>query len=284
DAATRAFGRSDALAKMIVELANDAYAIGSQHIIDRDADLRKRKGMPPLDRKKLEKAAKPGKATKIVTTFNFELADQNALDVLEQQALIWFRDLSGLGYSAPAAREAILESARTQIETGASGIAVAQSLADAAEELYGVGQFSGRGLNYWGGVADNAAVHAAVRGSLTQLQAIGWTRYEIVNPMDERTTPMCSLMNGKTLIVQDAVDAMEALDAATTIAQVKAAKPFVGGRSIPSVAARLRGGAGNLSAKQSSDLAKAGFALPPFHFRCRSFIDIAMADGDSPPA
>lgn len=289
DAVARAFGRSDGLKRLITEQNRIAFALGSIYIQERDAEIRRTRKLPPTgagfrvdeEPRLVEKASKSAGAT-IAANFDFNLASEAALDSLDNTSLLWFRDVDGLGYSSPAARAAILEQAKNQIANGASGYAVGSSLASSAESLYGTGKFAGKGLTYWGGVSENAATVAAVRGELMQMAAMGWDRFEIVNPMDERTTPICSMLNGKTVMVPHAMDLMSRLDEATTIDEVKATKPWAAGGKPTAVAAAigpLKAGEQNLTDKQSQALAQAGFAVPPYHFRCRSFIDIAYMEG-----
>ena len=102
---------------------------------------------------------------------------------------------------------------------------------------------------------------------------LGITRYEIVNPMDRRTTPICQSLNGKVLLVSTARDHLVKLDGANSVSEVKSIKAFAS--SIPS-ALTLNDKTDNRSVQsRSRQLGRAGLVVPPFHFRCRSFLDIS---------
>ena len=273
------FGRSKKLEEYTDEMLRGAYATGILFVYDRWEDLKRgRTASPDEDglREPAEKAAPD--ADSILVNVSFTQADEVALAELNETAMVWFRDRSGAVYYDPEARKAITQEASVLIREGKSQIEIATSMREAAEKLYGVGTFSGRGRSYWGGVAEHMATSAGVRGQLTEMVELGFTRYELINPIDEKTSPVCQVMNGKVVVVEDAVEHNERLAKASTPDEVKSVHPFAPGGSTrlvnDALNRELAPGPDVLSAKDSATLGKAGVMVPPFHFRCRTYLDV----------
>lgn len=275
------FGRRDDVEALIERFTTDIYILGALHIQARDRTVRERGKLPPA--KGTIRVDKANGETNLIATFDLSLVDRAAIDGIKDQHLMWLTTKGGAVYTGGD----FAAVSRQLIEEGKSGAEIAEAFKRAAEKKYGVGTFAGRGASYWSGVAEHAATTAGIAGQLNQLVSLGWTRYVVVNPMDERTTPVCQMMNGKTVVVSDGVANLAAVQAATTPDEVRAAKPFVSGGSPKqleaAIGSKLTPGAMDLSAKQSKDLSAAGLAMPPYHFRCRSFIDISFEAGDVPP-
>lgn len=279
------FGNSPELEAEIRDAMRDAYIVGAIYIAERDAQIRRR-GKRPAQPSSI-RVNKAGPA-EIVAGFNLSLADEKAIRELGNTGVLWFRDVNGAPYFDATAQKAIRDDALELVARGKDAGQVAKQLADKAEAMHGVGRFADRGRTYWGGVAEHAATTAGIRGQLSQLVSLGWERYEIINPMDERTTDICQYMNGKTVFVSAGVAEVNAVAGETTPDGVRSVKPFVPGGSSQAVIDVLgrgapRAGAGDFSASQSQQLSRAGFAAPPYHFRCRSWVDIAHLPGDPIP-
>ena len=159
------------------------------------------------------------------------------------------------------------------VEEGLDPEFIGQELLGDVEGIYGVGSFSDKSAMYWGGVVDYAGTLSAVRGQVNTMIDLGVERYEIVNPMDERTTPICQQLNGKVYLVSRARDHFARLDEATTVDEVKAIKGFTG--RLPDSLTLPTGGDPKSIEERSSELSRLGLLVPPFHFRCRSFLDIS---------
>jgi hypothetical protein len=283
--AALAFGRSKALEKLVNGAVTESYIIGKLFIAERDRQIREDGSLQEAPESfRVNKAGK-SPASKITASVDLSVADTAALEGLTEQANVWFRDSKGAAYFDAKAIKAINEEAALLIKEGKSASAIASAMKEKVDALYGVGDFSARGRSYWGGVAEHAATSAGVAGQLTEMVSLGWNRYEIVNPMDERTTPICQHLNGKTLFVSAGVAEINKVANASDPDEVKAVKPFAPGGSAALVEKIIGTGIGasDLSMKQSSALSEAGFATPPFHFRCRSYVDISFSDGDSIP-
>lgn len=281
------FGKSKKLQALLSDAVSESFVVGKLFIQERDRQIREDGEMTEAPKTLRVEKAGSSPAKKITGSVDLSLEDKNAISGLTEQANIWFRDTKGAAYFDPDAIKAINDEATKLIKEGKSASSIATSLKEKAQSLYGVGDFEGRGRSYWGGVAEHAATSSGVAGQLSEMASLGWTRYEIVNPMDERTTPICQHLNGKTLYVSAGLAEILAVSGAKNPDEVKAVKPFASGGStaqIEKVLGTVTIGAADLSSKQSSDLSSAGFSTPPFHFRCRSYVDISFAEGDSIPA
>ncbi len=104
-----------------------------------------------------------------------------------------------------------------------------------------------------------------VRGQVRSFVDIGVTRYEIVNPMDRRTSPICQFMNGRVFTVREGASQIESIAGATDPETVKKEHPWMSAKA----AGAIHGRGGDRA------LARAGLSLPPYHFRCRTTVDIS---------
>jgi hypothetical protein len=222
--------------------------------------------LPPL-RKKLDDVPIE------ISDFDFSLSDERALTQLRRHSTLWIRDGAGRPYSSPAVSRAIRERASQMVDEGLDPEFIGQELLGDVERIYGVGSFSDKSAMYWGGVVDYAGTISAVRGQVNTMVDLGVERYEIVNPMDERTTPICQQLNGKVYLVDRARDHFNRLDGATTVDEVKAIKGFTG--RLPDSLTLPTGSDPKSIEERSGELSRLGLLVPPFHFRCRSFLDIS---------
>ena len=208
----------------------------------------------------VEKAPKPEKdAAELHATF--ELSDTAAAEQLTRQELIWIGETyEGV---APVVREAIAPKILEGMTRAEAGEAAAKAVAGKLDAWAVPGGWSGSAAKYFEGLAANAITNARVQSQLTSFAQLGVEQYELVNPMDERTTDICAALNGTVYTVDEGAEQLAAMRDAKTPEEYKAAAPWL---SFGSVSGLLGGG--------SSALAAAGLALPPFHFRCRTTIDI----------
>lgn len=209
----------------------------------------------------------------VVTDFDFNLENQEAITQLKRHMTLWIRDSSGVAYRSASVEQAIKDRAEEMLSQGLAPELIGEDLFLEAERLYGVGTFAGKSSMYWGGVVDYAGTLSAVRGQLDTMAELGITRYEIVNPMDERTTPICQQLNGKVFLVSRALSHFTALDGATSIDEVKEIKGFTGNIP-PSITLPTANDSASVE-ERSRLLEREGLLVPPFHFRCRSFLDIS---------
>lgn len=209
---------------------------------------------------------------------SFDLADQEAIDSLAGRNTFWI----GAHYS-----DNISESiAATTTETLAAGtsrrvaaIAMAEQVASTLGSVTTPGGFHGSALQYFEGLTANAMTVARTFGQMRSFDDIGITKYQIVNPQDSRTCPVCAHMDGKVFTVEQGTAQMAAEMEAEEPGDIKRIHPWLSIGAVQRISGRsgqVRGAAGT---RDSAALAAAGFAQPPFHFRCRCTVDIDESVG-----
>ena len=192
---------------------------------------------------------------------SFDLHDEAAVQALQDDQMLWI----GRHYDANV-RESVRSAVKPSVLEGVSGIEagkrVAEKIGQQLRKVTVPGGFNGSDAKYFEGLAANTATNARVRGQVRSFVDIGVTRYEIVNPMDTRTSPICQFMNGRVFTIREGASQIESVAGATTPEQVKEGHPWISAKAAKSL--------GNERA-----LARGGQALPPYHFRCRTTVDIS---------
>lgn len=215
-----------------------------------------------------KKAAKPKPTTTFAGTValtplpKFDVLDKRAVATMGRQQVMWL----GTHYSsnvAPVVRNAVKPAMVAGLGRVEAGKRVREEVAEKLRVFSAPTGFRGTDAKYFEGLAANVTTLARVRGQLESFARVGVTTYRIVNPMDSRTSQVCIQMNGQTFTVKEGMDQIGRLDKATTPDQVRAAHPWGSAAQVKELIGR-GGGA----------LGKAGFAFPPYHFRCRSTVDI----------
>lgn len=100
-------------------------------------------------------------------------------------------------------------------------------------------------------------------GFLSEASANGIITYEVSEILDDRTCPVCELMNGKTFSVERALARTETILRLTDPASIKAAAPFPN---------QTKAGLAELRGMSADDLAASGFDTPPYHPLCRGIV------------
>lgn len=194
---------------------------------------------------------------------SFDLFDEQAVMQLQDDQMLWI----GVHYDKNV-RDTVRESVKPGVVEGVSrteaGRRVAEAVGKQLRKITVPGGFNGSDAKYFEGLAANTATNSRVRGQLRSFVDVGVTRYEIVNPMDRRTSPICVYMNGKVFTVREGASLIAKVSGATNPDQVKEAHPW---KSVTEAKKIGKGG--------ERALAKAGLSLPPYHFRCRSTVDIS---------
>lgn len=132
--------------------------------------------------------------------------------------------------------------------------------------------WTGSTLQYFDGVAANAATVARIHGSLTAMVETGVNRYEIINPLDERTCDICELLNGAVMDVKIAYQQITDVISSDNPEAAKEMLPWLSEKEVKERFAA--GGAGKLQAD--------GVGIPPFHFKCRCTVDVSPDSFTSP--
>ena len=210
------------------------------------------------------------------------VVDNDAVDALQKQQVFWVGDHYDKNIASAVrvgAREALVEAGESR---RAAARGVYRRLKGELAQVNTPKGWNGSAAQYFEGLAANAATQGRVHGQLVSFAETGFTTYTIVNPQDQRTCPVCSSMNGRTFTVAQGQQTMGNVLAAEGPDDVRAAHPWkdpeTGRRMTVAGVDRIAGGR---DAKASEELSKAGFNLPPFHFRCRCTVDV---DPGGPPA
>lgn len=199
--------------------------------------------------------------------FSFTLADEKAIKAIQEQQLFWVGEfVDGFSQSIEdVAREVILEVGEDPVR---AGIVLKERLREQFDYIQIPEGYIGPAKTYFEGLVANAATVARVQGQLQSFVESGAAAFMIVNPMDERTCPRCSLLDGLKFPIESGIQQMEAEQDADTIDKVKAAHPWFS----ESKFAEIRSKSTDDALARNFD--KAGITLPPFHFRCRCTVDI----------
>lgn len=200
----------------------------------------------------------------------FDVVDEGAVDALNGQNSFWV----GEHYAVNVSESIATVVKETIIQHGANRAVAGKVLQKALQKQFGIvnppGGYTGSSKSYFEGLAANAATTARVSGQLRSFEQLDFTELEVVNPDDERTSPQCRHMNGKVFTVEQARAQMDEVLAADSPDDVKSAQPWLDIGDMKDASPK----AGDQGAKDAQALADAGVVLPPYHFRCRTTIDI----------
>jgi len=223
-----------------------------------------------LKKAKTKPGKKPSKLPKPVTPSpmiptpsmkpSFDLKDKKALTALKKREVYWI----GEHYEKDV-QDAIRETAKEIISSGEGATAAAsdlwKKLSQAMNTVATPKGYIGMAEDYFAGVVANAVTNSRVQGQLRSFEKVDIQKYIIVNPLDERTCPVCSQMNDVVFSVQGGIEQADLDSEATSPDEIKDAHPWLGEDEI--------------KGKSPDELSDAGFSLPPFHFNCRCTVDVA---------
>jgi hypothetical protein len=200
----------------------------------------------------------------------FDIVDEEAVAAMQEQMGLWVGD-----HYADNVSMAIQDAVREEtIRAGNKASVAADALRGRLAAELGMvvtpGGFTGTAAQYFEGLAANAATVARVYGQIESFARIGITTYTVWNPLDERTCPSCGLMNGKQFTVKQAQEQISRELAATSKDAYKKAHPWYTDKQYAKMTSN-----GHVSKDDSEALAKAGAALPPYHFKCRCTVDVS---------
>jgi hypothetical protein len=205
---------------------------------------------------------------------DFGVVDDAAVAALQREGMIWVGGLYDKRLR-DVVRSVVREVMEAGLDRKAAGVLMAAAIHDTLRHISIPTGFKGPDRQYFEGLAANTATNARVRGQMQSFIEIGITRYELVNPMDHRTSEICEHMNGKVFYVSDGAKQMAADMAAKTPAALKEAHPWLTIDEIKAISSK----AGDVGRADAAALSEAGLALPPFHFRCRTVVDISVSAG-----
>ena len=203
---------------------------------------------------------------------DFGLVDKSVLRELRKDQMVWLN-----GNYKSSLRKAIRRAVKASLEAGEGRVEAGKRLRTALSGvlLDGHGKpfgYSGSSDGYFEVVAASVATTARSRAQIRSFSELEIERYTVVNPMDERTTIICQHMNGKQFTV---VQGMEQITAESGVAdpdEQKRVHPWYSDKQFLAISSKK----GHASKADSNRLAEAGMALPPYHAKCRSTVDISI--------
>lgn len=209
----------------------------------------------------------------------FDLADEAAIEALEDHQLFWIEDF----YDENISDSISTVTKQTMIEAGrdrkTAGKLMSERIKDTLKHVRTPTGWHGSSEQYFEGLVANAATTARTHGQVRSFYDAGVTRYELTNPMDRRTSPQCAHLNGKIFTVENGLEVMEAELEAKTPEAIKKSHPWLSMKKLKEISPK----AGKVGFEDTQKLASAGFSLPPFHFRCRTTVDISVEAGSWKP-
>jgi hypothetical protein len=201
---------------------------------------------------------------------SFDLIDDALIEALQEHQLIWIG-----GYYNNNVQAAVIEAIKDIAQQGLGRVEASEALSTALESILSRAEtpagYRASTSSYFEGLAANVATNARASGQIRSFETLGVTTYVLVNPMDEKTSEICQHMDGKTFQVADASAQIAALRAATTPEEIKQTAPWLSYQQILEISPNP----GDVGTEDSDALASAGVLLPPFHFHCRTTVDIA---------
>jgi len=208
-----------------------------------------KKSMPPI-----MKAAYNLAKTKVAAKFDlpsiWSAADKAAVDWLTNHHLYWVGTYFDKNLS-----DKLTASVAAGMQEGLGRQAIGNRLADFFNDYPGVGS---KPDAYWRGLAANGMNRSRNFGQLASYEELAVQYLEIVAIIDERTSPVCILLNGKIIPLSAATSQRNRLMAAESPEDVKTIAPWVS-------AASLKG-------MDSNQIVNQGVAMPPYHFNCRTTV------------
>jgi hypothetical protein len=205
---------------------------------------------------------------------SYNLVDDDMRNALRRQQTIWIGDHyeNDVSFSV---RRTVIDTLKEVGETRGAGRAeVGKALKERLErtldEVKVPDGFMGPASKYFDGLAAHASTTARTQSQLNTFDRLGFTVYEIVNPQDSRTCPICAALDGKQFKMSDGTKLTAKLSRARTPAAVKRAQPYI---SKEQVLALVTEGEGTAATR---GLAARGNSMPPFHYLCRCSVDVVF--------
>jgi hypothetical protein len=200
----------------------------------------------------------------------FDNLDTDTVDALANQQTFWLAAHYEENIGATIANTVSEVMAQEGRNRQVAAVTMRERLTEALGQVVTPAGWHGSVRQYMEGVAANAATVGRAYGQVSAFNEAGVTQYEIVNPTDERTCPVCSHVDGKVYTVEQANRQIGAELEAKNRDDIKSIHPWYSYKELIAISPK----AGNVSLRDSAALAKAGFPLPPFHFRCRCAVDV----------
>lgn len=128
------------------------------------------------------------------------------------------------------------------------------------------GTFQGNPEVYFRGLSGTVRTYGSTFGALTSIQEAEFERYTFEAVLDQRTSPICQFMHGRSFTVRSAVNLRARM---LDRADPDQFKDVAGWKTVEQ--AQQIAGEGSTES-QSTALSAAGLQMPPLHPHCRSLI------------
>ena len=216
---------------------------------------------------------------------SFSLIDENAIRAFVRHQRFWI----GQHYAENLSDRVAEIATELMIRRGYGRQEAAEQLEKALRAEFGLegdtgllregiklpGGWKGTTAEYFAGVAVNTTTVARVSGAIREFQRARVSTYQWVAVGDDRTCLECSFMDGKVFASEDGGGVVDRLVSAKTPESVKSIPQWDKLNSILRRSGLDKTDRGRVSAAKSQQLIKAGYGMPPLHFKCRCTIDIA---------
>lgn len=200
----------------------------------------------------------------------FDVIDEQAVQQLNGHNVFWVGEHYNNNVSSSIAGTV----RDTMVKEGVSRVVAGEALRIALRKQFGIvnipGGYTGSSKSYFEGLTANSATVARVAGQVRSFDQLDIVELEVVNPMDKRTSPQCQHMNGKVYTVEQAKTQLGSLMSASNPNDVKTIQPWLNIGEMKAISPK----AGFQGKADADALAKIGIALPPYHFRCRTTVDM----------
>lgn len=206
---------------------------------------------------------------------SFDVVDDAAVQSLEEHNTFWI----GEHYDKNLSNSIRDTTRKTMVEAGASPAAAGKLMAQRVKDMLGKvvtpTGFIGTSKQYFEGLVANAMTVGRVYGQMRSFAEAGIRRYTIVNPGGSRMCEVCAHLQGKTFELEQGLKQIETELQIDDPKGIKKAHPWVSLKQLKEVSPNSGRLKGKAATSDSAALAKAGFSLPPYHFKCRCTVDIA---------
>lgn len=200
----------------------------------------------------------------------FDVIDEGAIAQLNGNNKFWV----GRHYNANVSQSIAGTVRDTIVKAGTNRVVAGAALAQTLGRQFGIvnapGGFTGSSKSYFEGIAANSATVARVSGQVRSFEEADVATLEIINPMDNRTSKICQHMNGKVFTVEQARAQLDAELNAAGPDDIKVVHPWPNIADIKNISPQ----AGPAGVKDAQELFGNQVTLPPYHFRCRTTVDV----------
>lgn len=266
-------GYPDSVSDRVTKDIKSFYKKNKSIFADRfDVKGKGKKSELTFDGQSISSAGKNFDKSRLENLAAFGSVDVNTVNSLTNLTMISIGDHFALNLK-PAVTKAIMEGV---VERGLNKKNAAEYLRQELTKIVGsvnqavpasIAQMGEERVNdYFKGLVTTNMNFARNFGQVTAMEEAEIARYMIVAIIDDRTTMICLQLNGQTFEMRYAVEHRDRVAEMESVDELKDFAPWH--RDISEV---------GLSADRNKEapsaqevLAKAGMALPPFHFRCRS--------------